>query len=86
MGILKAIEKLIIDLIISFINIYQKTLSFDHGTLRKLRPYGQCRFYPTCSAYSVQSLRKYGLIKGGVKSIIRVFRCHPWSDGGIDYP
>jgi len=69
---------------ITIIKIYQKTLSFDHGLLKFMKPYGFCRFQPTCSEYAVQALMKYGFFKGGFKAINRVMRCHPWSKGGWD--
>lgn len=69
---------------IRIIQIYQKTLSFDHGLLRFLAPYGKCRFRPTCSEYAIQSLEKYGFIKGGFKALWRVLRCNPWNKGGYD--
>jgi len=43
-----------------------------------------CRFYPSCSEYSVQALKKYGVIKGSWKSIRRISRCHPFHPGGHD--
>ena len=43
-----------------------------------------CRFYPTCSAYFLQALEKYGLIKGTYLGIRRILRCHPWNPGGYD--
>lgn len=43
-----------------------------------------CRFYPTCSEYSVQAFEKYGVIKGGAKSIWRILRCNPFNKGGYD--
>jgi uncharacterized protein len=43
-----------------------------------------CRFYPTCSEYSVQALEKYGAIRGGAKSIWRILRCNPFNKGGYD--
>jgi len=69
---------------IKIIKIYQKTLSLDHGWFKFLFPYGYCRFHPTCSEYSVQALKKYGFIKGGVKSFWRILRCNPWNKGGVD--
>jgi putative membrane protein insertion efficiency factor len=69
---------------ISVIRIYQKTLSLDHGLFRFLKPYGHCRFQPTCSEYSVLAIEKYGFLKGGVKSVWRVLRCNPWNKGGYD--
>jgi hypothetical protein len=43
-----------------------------------------CRFYPTCSEYSIQALEKYGVIKGAAKSVWRVLRCNPFNKGGYD--
>ncbi|HEY4755189.1 MAG TPA: membrane protein insertion efficiency factor YidD [Ignavibacteriaceae bacterium] len=43
-----------------------------------------CRFYPTCSEYSIQALEKYGIVKGGAKSIWRIIRCNPFNKGGYD--
>lgn len=41
---------------------------------------GGCRFYPTCSDYSIQALEKYGFLKGSLLSARRILRCHPYSD------
>lgn len=43
-----------------------------------------CRFYPTCSQYAIQSLEKYGTIKGSFLSIKRILKCHPFHPGGYD--
>lgn len=43
-----------------------------------------CRYYPTCSAYAIESIEKHGVIVGGLASIKRILRCHPFSDGGYD--
>jgi len=43
-----------------------------------------CRFYPTCSEYSIQALEKYGIVKGGAKLIWRIIRCNPFNKGGYD--
>ncbi|WP_425480508.1 membrane protein insertion efficiency factor YidD [Hydrogenobacter thermophilus] len=45
-----------------------------------------CRYYPTCSEYAILSIEKYGVVKGGLKALWRVLRCHPLSKGGVDYP
>lgn len=71
-------------IILLLIRIYQKTLSFDHGLLKVFKPYGQCRFYPTCSQYTYQSIEKYGVYKGAWLGVKRISRCHPWNKGGID--
>jgi len=43
-----------------------------------------CRFTPTCSAYAVTALQRYGLLRGGWMALKRVGRCHPWNPGGYD--
>lgn len=52
-------------------NIWQKRLSEKY----KRKYHVMCRFYPTCSEYSVLAIEKYGLIKGIYKSLGRVNRC-----------
>ncbi|HXG30661.1 MAG TPA: membrane protein insertion efficiency factor YidD [Thermodesulfobacteriota bacterium] len=43
-----------------------------------------CRFYPSCSEYSLEAFRKYGLLKGFWFTLRRVSRCHPLNAGGYD--
>lgn len=43
-----------------------------------------CRFYPSCSSYTEQAIRKYGIRKGVIRGIGRILRCHPWHPGGYD--
>ena len=43
-----------------------------------------CRYNPTCSAYALEALKKFGIIKGGLLSIKRVAKCHPWGGSGHD--
>ncbi|WP_119290265.1 membrane protein insertion efficiency factor YidD [Azohydromonas sediminis] len=43
-----------------------------------------CRFYPTCSAYSLEALERHGALVGSYLTVARVLRCHPWCDGGCD--
>ena len=53
-----------------------------------LSPYlgGQCRYYPTCSQYSILAFQRYGFLRGLVKTVWRLLRCNPFSKGGIDIP
>jgi len=43
-----------------------------------------CRYYPTCSAYAIEALEKYGSLKGTTLAVKRVLRCHPFHTGGFD--
>ena len=43
-----------------------------------------CRFQPTCSQYALEALKKHGLFKGGLLTIKRISKCHPWGDSGYD--
>ena len=46
----------------------------------------RCRFYPTCSDYAYHSIKKKGVLKGGLSSLRRLLKCGPWNKGGIDIP
>jgi uncharacterized protein len=72
--------------VVFFIQLYQKTFSPDHGFLKGLFPHGYCKYHPTCSNYGKESIKKDGLIRGIPKTIWRIIRCNPWSDGGVDNP
>jgi len=43
-----------------------------------------CRFYPSCSLYSIEALKTHGCFKGVYLTIRRILRCHPWHPGGHD--
>jgi hypothetical protein len=65
-------------LIIKLITFYQKHISPFLGR--------NCRFTPSCSEYMIGSINKYGSIKGILKGIKRILKCHPFHPGGIDLP
>ncbi|HKB80180.1 MAG TPA: membrane protein insertion efficiency factor YidD [Thermoanaerobaculia bacterium] len=44
-----------------------------------LRGVVECRFEPTCSYYGRESIRKYGLVVGGIRTAWRIARCGPWT-------
>lgn len=64
--------------IIGLVKVYQWTLSPIIGR--------QCRFIPTCSNYMIQAIQKYGAVKGTLKGIYRLLRCHPFCKAGYDPP
>ncbi|MDY0300333.1 MAG: membrane protein insertion efficiency factor YidD [Trichlorobacter sp.] len=43
-----------------------------------------CRFHPTCSSYSIESVRRYGFLRGTILMLKRILKCHPWHPGGYD--
>jgi len=44
-----------------------------------------CRFFPSCSEYAIEALRRYGAVRGTYLAVRRILRCHPWnSKGGGD--
>ena len=58
---------------ISIIRFYQKWIS-------PLKP-PTCRFVPTCSNYAITAVQKYGVFKGGILTVKRLLRCHPFYKG-----
>jgi len=63
-------------LLLILIKIYQYVISPLTGQ--------NCRYYPTCSAYAIEALEKYGSLKGTALAVKRVLRCHPFHAGGFD--
>ncbi len=43
-----------------------------------------CRYYPTCSVYAVEAIKKYGAVSGSWLALRRITRCHPFRSGGYD--
>ncbi|MBE6245899.1 MAG: membrane protein insertion efficiency factor YidD [Bacteroidales bacterium] len=76
MKIKAAIRKILSFPFIVLVRFYQICIS-------PLKP-ATCRFTPTCSAYAIEALRKYGPIKGIWLAAKRIIRCHPWGGSGYD--
>lgn len=74
--LLTSIGKFFSGLLIFLIRFYQLCIS-------PLFP-PTCRFYPTCSTYALQAIKKYGTLKGGYFAIKRILKCHPFHPGGYD--
>lgn len=64
--------------IVGIVRVYQKTLSPDHGPLVALFPFGVCRYQPTCSQYTIESIEKYGW-RGVLMGMRQILRCHPFA-------
>ncbi len=43
-----------------------------------------CRFFPSCSEYAIDAIRRYGPIRGSYYGLLRLLRCHPFYPGGYD--
>jgi len=44
-----------------------------------------CRFYPSCSAYAVTAIKRFGIVRGSWLTVRRLMHCHPWNPGGVDH-
>jgi putative membrane protein insertion efficiency factor len=65
-------------LFILIIKFYQKAISPIFGS--------NCRYYPTCSQYTLESIQNCGVFKGSYYGAKRILRCNPFFEGGEDYP
>ena len=70
------INKIFKNMAISSINLYKYLISPLLGN--------NCRFLPTCSEYTKESIIKYGVVKGFWLGLKRIAKCHPWGKGGYD--
>jgi len=75
---LQKISRAIGSLLIGAIRFYQRFIS-------PIKP-PSCRFYPTCSNYAIEAIKRFGPIQGTLMAAFRVLRCGPWSAGGYDPP
>ncbi len=74
----------LIRITIKTIQIYQKTISSDHGAGKYIKPHHRCIFYPSCSQYMIDAIEKKGLLIGITKGVYRILRCNPFNKGGVD--
>ena len=63
-------------LAIALIKAYQYVISPLLGS--------NCRFHPTCSSYAEEAFRRFGVIKGGYLTLLRIVKCQPFHSGGYD--
>lgn len=63
-------------ILLAFVKLYQKLIS------PLFQP--SCRYYPTCSHYTVEALEKHGAAKGALMGLSRIMRCNPFVRGGVD--
>lgn len=63
-------------IILLLIRFYQKYISIFLGK--------NCRFYPTCSAYTYEAIERFGVVKGVYLGVKRILKCHPFHPGGYD--
>jgi putative membrane protein insertion efficiency factor len=75
-GVLGSAAKAIRGAFILPIRLYQRFIS-------PLLP-SSCRYRPTCSEYAAQAIARYGVVRGILKGMWRIARCHPWGGSGYD--
>lgn len=63
-------------LMIGFVLVWRKLISPLYGDV--------CKYYPSCSTYGLEALRRHGALRGGWLTVRRIGRCHPWAKGGFD--
>ncbi|WP_338472000.1 membrane protein insertion efficiency factor YidD [Niallia sp. XMNu-256] len=66
-----------------FRSIFIGLIRFYQTFISPLKP-PTCRFYPTCSHYGIESVKRFGAFKGGYLTIKRILKCNPLHPGGID--
>ncbi|QEL11102.1 membrane protein insertion efficiency factor YidD [Kushneria phosphatilytica] len=70
------IRRGVILLLVGVVRLYQYGISPLMGP--------RCRFWPSCSQYTVEALQAHGVCRGSWLALRRISRCHPWHEGGVD--
>ena len=69
-------KNLISGVFVRAIRWYQRTISAATPP--------RCRYVPSCSHYALQAIERFGIFRGIVLAVLRILRCTPWNNGGID--
>ena len=77
-AVCRGCDRLAVAVLVGLVVAYKHTLSPLLGR--------QCRFTPSCSVYFRQAVERYGAVRGTLKGLARIARCHPWHPGGHDPP
>lgn len=77
-GVAGAVDRAAVGLLTLLVRAYQRVVSPLLGK--------NCRYEPTCSEYFIGAVRRHGALRGSVRGVWRICRCHPWSRGGFDPP
>ncbi len=72
-----SVRRVLVMPLVALIRAYQRIIS-------PMRP-PTCRYYPSCSAYAVTALERFGPLRGSWMAVTRLGRCHPWTPGGVDH-
>jgi putative membrane protein insertion efficiency factor len=71
-------------MVLRLIQLYQRTVSLDHGIFHRVLGTSVCRFRPTCSQYTYEAVERFGVVRGMFLGGKRVLRCNPFNKGGFD--
>ena len=75
-NLIRFLEQLPSRILRGLIRLYQLLLSPLLGN--------RCRFHPSCSHYAMEAVGRFGVLKGGWLTLVRLSRCHPFHPGGFD--
>jgi hypothetical protein len=76
-GVVHTVQRVLAAPLIGMIVFYQRVIS-------PMTP-PTCRYYPSCSAYALTAIQRFGPFKGTWLAVKRLVRCHPWTAGGVDH-